>query len=202
MAKSMTDTDDTGWIVRETDGDRERRYESRSDAENAASEAESLGMDVEVVAPNGNPPAPDTEDVEPDVVEHAEAFETPELPERSISEDPLDFLPSYMIDEVQGTPTLNKRGLSVLAFHYGIEVSGREIIASPHETEWESAIVETTVCDEDGRAFIGTGTAHVDRGDDREVLLELAETRSYKRAVSFATGTGIVSYQEMVSEVE
>lgn len=150
-----------------------------------------------------HPEAFDNEDSsesdETDVVSASE-----ELPDErpGVDKDPLDVLPAYMIDTVQGQPTLNKRGLSVLAYHYDVSITGREIVVTPHESEWEYAIVETTIENADGNTFVGTGTAHVDRGDDKGVLLEMAETRSYKRAVSFGTGTGIVSYQEMVNSLE
>lgn len=196
------------------DNDNERTAETKAKAEEMAETAREFGSEhVEIRAPNDNrgdgAPEPDggnavvveTPDADPRE-EPADADTAADLPERSVADDPLDILPSYMIDTVQGTPALNKRGLSVLAFEYGVDVVDREYHALPVETNWESAIVETTVTNEDGKTFVGTGTAHVDRGDDKEVLLELAETRSYKRAVSFATGTGIVAYQELTSEVE
>jgi hypothetical protein len=173
----------------------------------AATAREFGSDDVEILPPKETTTDGGSDTVE--IVDHVDRDPEPadseaatELPARDVGTDPLDILPSYMIDKVQGTPTLNKRGLSVLAFEYGVTTTEREIIISPHETDWESAIVETKVKNEDGDEFVGTGTAHVDRGDDAEILLELAETRSYKRAVSFATGTGIVSYQEMVNELE
>jgi len=151
------------------------------------------------------PESADNQDVA--VVEDSEPEEQTQpieaLPdEAGVDTDPLDILPDYMIDHVQGTPTLNKRGLSVLAYHYGVTVTDREIVVNPHESDWQYAIVETTVENEDGNTFVGTGTAHLDRGDDKGTLLEMAETRSYKRAVSFATGTGIVSYQELTGHLE
>jgi len=119
----------------------------------------------------------------------------------SIHNDPLDVLPGYMITTVEGKPTLNKRGVSVLAYHYGVSVTEHEILDRPSETAYESAAVRIEVEIDDGRTFTGSGEAHADEVA-KEKLLRMAETRAYKRAVIFATGTGIVGYQEMVSELE
>ena len=118
----------------------------------------------------------------------------------SIETDPLDVLPGYMITHVDGKPSLNKRGVSVLAYHYGIDVQDRETIAYPHETDYQTAVVEITVTNEEGRTFVGSGEAHVDETPKHQ-LLRMAETRAYKRAVIFATGCGIVGYHEIVEEL-
>lgn len=196
-------------LVNENNG-KEREFNTKEEAQEVKQEQISLGVpedaldiqptDDEVEADGGSTTVvEESTDMAPVPEEDEVAVE--EL-EAGVNTDPLDILPNYMIDHVKGEPTLNKRGLSVLAYHYGVSVEDREIIVSPHESDWECAIVETTVTNGDGNTFVGTGTAHVGRGDEREVLLELAETRSYKRAVSFGTGTGIVSYQEMVGELE
>lgn len=166
-----------------------------SDAEEDATPA-----DTEVIDNRPDHPPSDTDASEPPV--KATEPETAELPDLGVDTDPIEILPDYMIDHVKGTPTLNKRGLSVLAFHYDVSVTDREIVVSPHESDWKYAIVETTIQNEDGNTFVGTGTAHVDRGDDKGTLLEMAETRSYKRAVSFGTGTGIVAFQELSNQLE
>lgn len=204
----------TNWTVIDNDSGNERIFNTREEAENAVETVKELGGDPDLFPPGESADEGDSDTAEPlgeevEIVENVESEPEPqtepdmdELPERSVADDPLDILPGYMIDSVQGTPALNKRGLSVLAFQYGVTVDDRDYLALPTDTDWESAIVETKVTNEDGNSFVGTGSAHVDRGDDKEVLLELAETRSYKRAVSFATGTGIVAYQELTSEVE
>lgn len=119
----------------------------------------------------------------------------------SIENDPLNVLPKYMITTVDGQPSLNKRGVSVLAYHYDVSVTERTVVAYPHDHKYETAVVEIMVEGGDGRTFSGIGEAHVDETPKHQ-LLRMAETRAYKRAVIFATGTGIVSYQEMVSHLE
>lgn len=119
----------------------------------------------------------------------------------SIENDPLNVLPKYMITWVDEKPTLNKRGVSVLAYHYDISVTDRDVVAYPHDHEYETAVVEIMVEGGDGRTFSGIGEAHADETPKHQ-LLRMAETRAYKRAVIFATGTGIVSYQEMTGQLD
>ena len=46
------------------------------------------------------------------------------------------------------------------------------------------------------------GSAHVDWGDDSVLLLELADTRARKRALSIATGVGAVAVEELKNEFD
>jgi len=118
----------------------------------------------------------------------------------SIEHDPLNVLPSYMITHVDGDPSLNKRGVSVLAYHYDVSVLDKKTVVYPHETDYTSAVVEIEVENEDGQVYTGSGEAHVDETPKHQ-LLRMAETRAYKRAVIFATGTGIVGYQELMEDL-
>jgi len=201
------------FIVRDTDRGNERPCESRSEAEEVADELRSLGADVEIIPPG--------EEDNVDVVEHDETPKEantvePDTPDpddeqplgdalaelgESLETDPLDVLPGYMITHVDGKPSLNKRGVSVLAYHYNISVVDREIVAYPHENDFTTAVVEITVQDGDGREFVGVGESHVDETPKHQ-LLRMSETRAYKRAVIFATGTGIVGYQELMEELQ
>jgi len=211
------------WIVEDQDTGDKWYKDSRKEAEEAIEEFGDV-KNLEIKAPEGEERANITEDnavvqqggktdggtevVEPP--ETAENFED-ELPEEnssgleqlgeSLETDPLDVLPGYMITTVDGKPSLNKRGVSVLAYHYDISVTDKETVAYPHETEYESAIVEITVEGKDGRVFVGAGEAHVDETPKHQ-LLRMAETRAYKRAVIFATGTGIVGYQELMEQLQ
>jgi hypothetical protein len=201
------------FIVRDTDRGNERPVESRAKAEEVAEELRGMGASVEIIPPG--------EEDNVDVVEHDETPteantvepDTPgtddeqplgdalaELGE-SLETNPLDVLPGYMITHVDGKPSLNKRGVSVLAYHYNISVVDREIVAYPHENDFTTAVVEITVQDGDGREFVGVGESHVDETPKHQ-LLRMSETRAYKRAVIFATGTGIVGYQELMEELQ
>lgn len=206
------------FIVKDTSRETERECSSRAEAEETKNDMISLGAkpeNIEIVAPEK---ASDggTEEIEAEIVEHTEESETQPVQEAeleqetedalnklgdSIEYDPLDVLPGYMITTVEGKPTLNKRGVSVLAYHYDISVIEHDVVAYPHETEYESAMVKIIVEGSDGRTFVGSGEANVDETSKHQ-LLRMAETRAYKRAVIFATGTGIVGYQELVGELE
>jgi hypothetical protein len=117
---------------------------------------------------------------------------------KDISQDPLTVMPSHFVDEIQGVPTINRKGYAVLAEHYGISVTA-EPVTLPSETDFEYAEFRAIATTENGTEYSGFGSAHVDRqdGDDPHLLAELAETRALKRAVSWATGVGMTAKTEM-----
>jgi len=215
------------FIVRDTDRGNERPVESRAKAEEVAEELRGMGASVEIVPPGEgenqsasahgkaeivDTPAEDPRDESPREANTVEP-DTPDTDDEqplgdalaelgeSLETDPLDVLPGYMITHVDGKPSLNKRGVSVLAYHYNISVVDREIVAYPHENDFTTAVVEIVVQDGDGREFVGVGESHVDETPKHQ-LLRMSETRAYKRAVIFATGTGIVGYQELMEELQ
>jgi len=167
--------------------------------ENTETKADGGSQDVEVVEEEQPEPEPKPTQADADALDEA-AQAVDEL-QANVDTDPLDVLPGYMITMVDGKPSLNKRGISVLAYHYDIDVKEREVVAYPHETDYETAVVEIMVEGPDGRTFSGIGEAHVDETPKHQ-LLRMSETRAYKRAVIFATGTGIVGYQEMRESLE
>ena len=204
------------FVVIDHDNDNEREAESRSKAEEMAQTARDMGSDNVEIALSDTETDGGSEATQAEVVQETE--QVPEPPENksvatkpqsntldqlgeSLGTDPLDILPKYMITEVDGKPSLNKRGVSVLAHHFGISVTDKETIVYPHETDYTSSVVEFVVEDEDGRKFTGSGEAHVDETPKHQ-LLRMAETRAYKRAVIFATGTGIVGFQEIMEELQ
>jgi len=115
--------------------------------------------------------------------------------------DPLSILPSHMIDEIQGKPAVNKRGYAMIAERYNIEVSAR-VKQFPWDNEEGRAVAHAVAVTEEGKEYSGWGTASAADGDMDDQLIELAETRSLKRAVSWASGVGIVSYQELMSDLQ
>ncbi len=127
-----------------------------------------------------------------------------DLPERmpSVRTDPLDVVPGYMIDEVEGQPTINKRGYAVIANHFDIVVNA-EPITTAGETDHEYAEFRARAWrKEDGPEHAYTGHATARASEDRsrmaDNLNEMAETRAMKRAVAWASGVGILAWEEMV----
>jgi hypothetical protein len=114
--------------------------------------------------------------------------------------DPLDILPGHMTDTIQGQPAVNKRGYAMIAERYGIAVSA-EILSYPWDNPEGRCVAKATAETDDGRTYTGHATANADDGDMQEQIIELAETRALKRAVSWASGVGIVSYQELMNEL-
>ena len=204
--------------------------ESRAKAEDKKATAEQFGsMNVEIVKgdfedyhdyrTDHDDPSTDG-GVDPDVIDHSPAADAdvdptpepePEPPQtetaeaidrlgESLEDDPLAILPGHMVDEIQGVPAINKRGYSMIAERYGIEVT-TEILAFPWDNDAGRAVAKATARTEDGKTYTGHATASKGDGDMPEQLIELADTRAMKRAVSWASGLGIVAYEELTDEL-
>jgi len=198
--------------------DNKREFDSRSEAESQKADLENSNLgysegDLEIVpvetdgdkaetrtiddAKTAEPveaePVADTEPVEP---------EGHDLPDEQpgVDTDPLDWVPSDFVDTIDGKQAINRKGYDVLAHHYNISVT-TEVLVSPSETDFEYAEVVATAETEDGVTYTAHGSAHVDRGDDSYLLLEMADTRSAKRATARATGVGMVAVQELQNEL-
>lgn len=137
---------------------------------------------------------------EPEVVPPEDADALDELGE-SLGTDPLSILPGHMIDSIQGQPAVNKRGYAMIAERYGIETSA-DVVTFPWENEEGRCVAKATAVTDDGKEYSGWATACAEDGDMADQLIELAETRALKRSVSWASGVGIVSYQELSEELQ
>ena len=180
------------WIVRADNG-QERHCGSRSEAQRIKQDMGELGVEVEIIPP------PTETATAPEVIDAEEAAER--LPDRNMTDDPLDWIPAPFVDEIDGTATLNRKGFEVLCHHYDISVQS-EIIVPPEETDFEFCRAKATATTPDGVAYEAHGSAHIDRDDDPTLLLELADTRACKRAASAATGVGAVAVEELKNDVE
>jgi len=209
-----------------------KTFDSRSDAEDGADThaalCEECGDDDVVITSGGDEAAHATDDGAvvqqggqtdggPEVVEEAVGSTSPpenddpapepvasDLPnDPSIKDDPVDWLPSHFIDQIQGVPTVNRKGYAVIASKYNVSVTA-EPVTLASSTDFEYAEFQATAVTESGEEYSGFGSAHVDRmdGDDQYLLNELAETRSLKRAVSWATGVGLTAAAEMQGDLE
>jgi RNA polymerase subunit RPABC4/transcription elongation factor Spt4 len=136
-------------------------------------------------------------DVEPVTDESSD--ELPNTPD--VTEDPISWMPEHFVDVIEGVPAINRKGYAVLAEHFDISVRS-EPVTYPGESDWEYAEFRATAVTPDGDEYTGYGSAHVERGDDKTVLGELAETRACKRSISWATGVGMVAVSEMQGDQE
>jgi hypothetical protein len=66
----------------------------------------------------------------------------------------------------------------------------------------EYAQVRAVATTEDGTNYTAHASASAERGDDTGLLLEMADTRAYKRAASRATGVGMVAVSEIKNDLE
>jgi len=196
----------TDWEVVDKTHDNHQKADSRTHAEEMADTARDFGSeDVEILAPADgmvdDRPEPDggtPEAVATEVVEPTDAPDT--LPDRSVSDDPLTWMPSEFVDEIDGSQAINRRGFEVLSHFYDIGINS-EVVVAPEETDHTYCRVTATATMPDGRECVSHGSAHVDRGDDAVLLLEMADTRARKRALSIASGAGAVAVSELKNEV-
>lgn len=202
--------------VVDTNRDVERECDSIAEAEETKADMVSLGADpshIEIRDGENTPKSEqdssqdndvvETRPVEPDIEETEPApvqSESEGLPEEqpSVEEDPVDWLPGHFIDVIQGVPTVNRKGYAVIASQYGVEVQA-EPITLAEETDFEYATFRAIATTEDGKEYSGIGSAHIDRGDDSEILNEMAETRAMKRSTAWATGIGMTAIEEIQS---
>lgn len=187
------------FIVRDVDRGNEKTVDSRREAEARKQDLLKLGADedhIEIIPPN---------DTATDGGQAAEANTVADAPvdddlpdDPPIDQDPVNWLPSHFVDEIQGVPTVNRKGYAVIASKYGISVEA-EPITLPSDTGFDHAEFKATAETPDGQQYTGFGSAHVDRGDgdDPHLLGELAETRAMKRAVAWASGVGLTAIEEL-----
>ena len=204
------------FIVRDTDRGNERPVESRAKAEEVAEELRGMGASVEIVPPG--------EEDNVDVVEYdadesdgsdTESQPVPEqvsdsvaavretrgdLPDDgpSVDEDPLVWMPDEFTDTIDGSVAINRKGFEVLAHHYSIQCE-TELCADL--TTDSRVTFKAIAIDSDGDTYSAFGSASEERGDDAGLLVEMADTRAYKRAISRATGVGMVAVEELQNEL-
>jgi hypothetical protein len=183
------------WVL-DADNGETRTFDSRSEAEDTKADLETLGLTVELTYTEQSQTHPVSDGGEV-VVSDGNDGEGTDLPDApGVSEDPLTWMPTHFIDHIDGVPAINRKGYSVLAEQYDISVTA-EPLSIPSESDWEYAEFRAVATTPDGREYSGFGSAHVDRGDDKTLLGEMAETRAVKRATANATGVGTVAIEEM-----
>jgi len=177
----------------------------RGEGESIEEAAERIddGPNVDVV--DHSPEGADVQQVESATTEPVEPTaqagpDHPDLPDRSVSDDPLTWIPGEFVDQIDGSQAINRKGFEVLAHFYDVSTTS-DLQVKPEETDHEYCRVKATATI-DGRTVEAFGSAHVDRGDDPELLLEMADTRARKRALSIATGVGAVAVEELKNEVQ
>lgn len=209
------------FIVADMANENAKFYGCRGEADVALEKAQDApGVEPELFLPgespaflyDGEPPADNSEDATADAPETAadrldaqpvqsDPIQTEELPDRSVADDPLKWVPGEFVDEIDGTQAINRKGFEVLSHFYSVSVTAT-VQVGPEKTNHEYARVKATATMPDGRTCEAFGSAHVDRGDDAFLLLEMADTRARKRALSIATGVGAVAVAELKSEVQ
>lgn len=189
------------WILEASNGETEE-FDSRSAAIEAKDNLAGLPITAEVhpkqTASDGGEVAVPVQDEGEGSVADTDT-ETADLPASPpVDEDPLTWMPDHFVDTIEDEPAINRKGYAVLAEHYGISVT-TEPLTIPSESDWEYAEFREVATTPDGREYTGFGSAHIERGDDKVVLGEMAETRAEKRATASATGVGMLAVEELHS---
>jgi hypothetical protein len=196
------------WVIRDTANDNKRTVDSRAEAEEKRHDLIALGAhsdEIEIIPPNATDDA--QSESTPEVVEDTEAPEPAPAADaldqlgESLGTDPLSILPGHMIDEIQGQPAVNKRGYCMIAERYGIEVT-TDVVAFPWDNDDGRAVAKGTATTDDGKEYTAWATASAEDDDMPDQLIELADTRAAKRSLAWASGVGIVGYQELQGELE
>jgi len=190
----------TEWIVRDDETGNERTFNSKSEAQQAQEQIEAeFGINTTLVPPQATDGGSAVSQVV-DTAEDKTPTESAQLPEsQPMSDDPLSWIPSDFVDTIEGTPAINRKGFAVLKQHYDISVDS-ECVVGPEETDFEFCRVAARAESPDGTISEAHGSAHVDRGDDPWLLLEMADTRAKKRALSDATGVGMCAVEELKNQ--
>lgn len=186
------------WVVKDVDTGDTWHKDSHNEAQQAIDEFGDV-RNLEIIPPEGENADPVTAEPVPDQQDPVET-----LPDEKpgLEDDPVDWMPSHFIDEIQGVPTLNRKGYAVMAERFNVSVTSEPVVRAS-ESDFEYAEFRATATTEDGTEYSGFGSAHVDRdtgkgGDDEYLLNEMAETRAMKRAASWALGLGMTAREEMM----
>jgi len=185
-----------------------RTVSSRAEAEDVKSDMEGLGMTCKIESIDEpetdggevKDPQPVTEEpvVQEAVEEQGDEYDLPDEGP-SVDEDPLVWMPDEFTDVVDGTTAINRKGFEVIAHHYGIECE-TEMITSPIESDYEVVIHKATAVDSDGNTHVAYGEAH-SSDVPQDVMVRMSDTRAHKRAISRASGVGMVAVEELQSEL-
>jgi len=174
--------------------DGETQTQTQTPEADGGTEGESVDPEIVDHSPGSDTDTTDTESVATDAPAADAEQSLPEQPD--VDTDPLTWMPGEFVDEIDGSPAINRKGFAVLKQRYGIGVTS-DVIVGPEETDHTFVRVAAHAEDTDGVISEAHGSAHVDRGDDPHLLLELADTRAKKRALSDATGVGMLAVAEL-----
>jgi hypothetical protein len=211
-------TVDAPYLVVDHDNDNRKPADSEDEAEDMAQTAREFGSnDVEIVDQTTDDDSEDTDDkgTTTEVVAEAQPVDqeadvvadrdevSAELSDRTVTDDPIVWLEEnsgHFVDYVgrHNTPAINRKGFEVLSHFYDIDVEV-DLKVAPEDNDFQFCRAKATATTPEGRVCEAFGSAHVDRGDDAELLIEMAGTRAKKRALSLATGVGSIAVEEIQS---
>jgi len=197
------------WKLKDNDRGTEKEFDHKSEAEEKYQDMVGLGAspdDLEIV---------NEDDIEAEIIDETDSTDeqdnsTPQPPEPQetatdgydlpenppMDTDPLSWIPSDFVDNIDGTVAINRKGYEVLAQHFDISCQ-TEMVVSPVETDGEYC-VHKAVADNDGTLYTAWGEAYYE--NEGNEMVRYSDTRSYKRALARATGVGMLAVEELRKE--
>jgi len=175
-------------------------YEIPSTKDIAESDEESESVEAEII--DETEPEPKT-DGNGEVQDAELVQEQPDKPQRNLSDDPIQWIQDAgnFTYQKNGKTAINKKGLRVLQHWYDIDNPDSTVVVGPEDTDHTYCRVRAEAKMPDGRTAVAHGSAHVDRGDDSYLLVEMADTRAKSRVLLDITGMGAVAVSELQNEL-
>jgi len=195
------------FLVNDTSRDNDpREVETYAEAEETKNDMVSLGAnpdDLEITEKDGVDAeiidhSPDTDESDETTAQPPEPQETAtdgyDLPDNPpMDTDPLSWIPSDFVDNIDGTTAINRKGYEVLGQHFDRDCQ-TEMVVSPVETYGEYC-VHKAVADNNGTLYTAFGEAYYE--NEGNEMVRYSDTRSYKRALARATGVGMLAVEEL-----
>lgn len=184
------------FIVRDTNRETERPCDSMAEAEETKDDMVALGAtpeDIEIETPEDAGGESNANTPQPSPMVDVDESNLPDEP--PVDTDPLEWIPSEFQDTIDGSIAINRKGFEVLAHHYNISCE-TDMVENSDETVIHKAEART----DDGTIYTAYGEAHSAEDKDTQ-LVRLSDTRAFKRAVSRATGIGMVAVSEIKNEL-
>jgi len=186
----------------------ENRPNKRIETKNELAEAEQLlamngeEYDVEELddetESDPDSKAPDGGATTPDVVDDPNPVESEETHATALQDDPIEFLRKgneELVTNIKGTTVIKKKGFRLLQHEYDISTDS-EVVVGPEETDMKFCRVKARAELPSGQYAEAHASASLTRGDDKGLLVSMADTRAKSRALSDLTGSGALAMEE------
>lgn len=204
-------------LLVDKENNREKRFDSKEEAEEQAQELRDLGADVEVkdisagddvtaevVDHSENGDAPDaqadvvkTETISKDDVQEPDVVDKPTDPEE-LHKDPIGFLKSIntdFVNTIKGKPSISKQGFRFIQREFEISTESKVVQWIDDPT---GCIIWAKAEHPNGYSAEAHGEGYLFESDvDDNEFVRYADTRAKNRAISDLTSAGALAVSEL-----